>query len=263
MGSYIIDESLSREYIEDLPRIDTAIRNFLTLQITEKHFYSGVRAKEVKSSFSHLVDRRQNEDAAKRNEVKESGDHREAEAEEQECEAPLVADKLMRVCGSVLRQCNSITLATPVEYFKDSPQGDSQTGLDRLDEISAYKTKFNLWKHIRQSNEKVTQRFGLKMLKQMWPEVRTRALEECLQKELGTETQLNTVFEELAESWENEESELNELVWSKDFKQTLQQRKDARNKRVSERVERLQQEQVLHPRKPGDDKVEIKEVEEN
>ena len=153
MGSHDMDETLSKEYIEDLPRIDTAVRNFLTMQITENHFFSGVKAKTVRSSFAQLKSTIEGE----KSEEAEAGEELAKENDNEE--PPLGADKLMRVCGCILRHCNSVTMANPVEYFKGIPQEESQTGLERIEEIAAYKTKYNLWKHIKQINEEGDQTF--------------------------------------------------------------------------------------------------------
>ena len=58
----------------------------------------------------------------------------------------------------------------------------------------------------------------------------------------------------------DENTEIRELVWSVDFKKTLERRKDARNKRAADRAEQLQQQQVLAPPKAAENKVEIQEV---
>lgn len=144
----------------------------------------------------------------------------------------------LRVMQSVLRHLQKAELLPLIEWLDAVPQGENQTGIDRIDQVTKYKVVLSLRKRIAHKGSRVSKTFGKSFFTDtnIWPRVRAACLSELGDSEV-TACMLDT-FERsfLSFSCESKEiEELQTLVWSADFNAVL---RDRREKRVTEASER-------------------------
>ena len=122
-------QRLTRHFVEERPKIDTAVKNFMSY-ITA---------------------------------LKVSANHNDAILE------PSVLDKInlthiMALSRYVLNGINTESLLPePLQFGIRYPQGEEQTGSDRLDELFKYRVAYMVGKKIREQGGKRTRLFGEQM----------------------------------------------------------------------------------------------------
>jgi len=149
--------------MNEKPNIDVAVRNFLAIQLAKPS-----APKKAKENNIGKADNKK------------------------EPEEPLDPIGVQRVCGSILRNVNSVELLPPGEWSIKVPQGETQTGLDRIDQITEYKVLYTLSTALTRKEKKITKALGKSMLRLVWPEVREKVITECDAKAVGTKQQVST-----------------------------------------------------------------------
>jgi hypothetical protein len=153
----------------------------------------------------------------------------------------------LRIIQSLLRHLQSTDLLPLNAWLDAVPQGDDQTGIDRIDQVAKYKVIYSLRKRIEASGTRVSKTFGLSYFvdTNIWPRVRAACLAEL--GGLDAAADMLDAFERSftnTSGRRNVAEDLHAMVWSTDFNAVLRDRRERRVAGVLERANSAQEEQT-------------------
>ena len=169
------------------------------------------------------------------------------------------ARALLDAARALLKAVNSATLITPVAYGAAHPQGEHQTGLDRMAEIGAYKVAAALHE---KAKPHAADLLGRSFLRIAWPQILQAAKSSMVGliannevdgmdfrtsffEEFGSTLSVPTEEADDADDSQetksaanhNADSDLRRLVWTNDFAAELERRKKARQAEAAKRAQ--------------------------
>jgi len=219
------DDMLQRAagLLREAPKIDAAVKNYLAVRI-------------AKHQTTHL-----------QNKVHVLGEDGLEVLEELEQLDPMTSQRL---CAAVLKAVNEHELLPPHEWAASKPQGEEQSGLDRIQELSEYKVVHMVWSKARAAETKPAKALGRSALALVWPDVRPKIKERTggLASDKLVEMFLDAFFDtssvppsaDIGSKADGVDAAKSlgdsDLVWSANFQAALQQRSAARLRAVQERV---------------------------
>ena len=149
---------------------------------------------------------------------------------------------LLAIAKHILKATNEHTLPPPAAWAAANPQGEEESGADRIDALTNYKASFALVAEAHgKPGAKVTKLLGRSLLRH------TRCWDDSLRERCATELAAlryppSTVEAFLAawgdSLWADADSDL-QLVWAVDLQAALQARQRARQQEVADRRDRI------------------------
>eukprot|EP00931_Biecheleriopsis_adriatica_P065396 TRINITY_DN39924_c0_g1_i1.p1 TRINITY_DN39924_c0_g1~~TRINITY_DN39924_c0_g1_i1.p1 ORF type:complete len:267 (-),score=83.49 TRINITY_DN39924_c0_g1_i1:94-849(-) len=195
--------------MEELPRIDAALKNFLSLRMAQ-----GFMPAE----------------------------------EGQPAASPAVNGLALQGCARVLlKTLNAHDALSAQQWGQQHPQGPDERGLDYMARLSNYKVAQSLWARSQQAGEKPSKMLGRSALQVMLPEVTKKILadvETCAKSAGTSKEQLENFLADFAAvTAETADMDLqtaadSELVWAKDMRRTLADRQQLRQQDADARKNR-------------------------
>lgn len=209
------DEQVARaeELMEEMPRIEAALKNFLSIKMAE-----GLAPPA-------------GEAAASREQPGTAG-------------AVSQAASLQGYARVILRELNAMELPSSPEWSQRHPQGASESGFDFMARIGDYKVVQALWQRCKMAGQKPAKLLGKSALQLVFPEVRERLLaqpaatvqaagtgatEECLRLFIDS-------FDAAISAAPGDD--LGDLVWAANLQAALAERQRARKAEAEERLKR-------------------------
>eukprot|EP00933_Yihiella_yeosuensis_P039855 TRINITY_DN34028_c0_g1_i1.p1 TRINITY_DN34028_c0_g1~~TRINITY_DN34028_c0_g1_i1.p1 ORF type:complete len:266 (+),score=74.07 TRINITY_DN34028_c0_g1_i1:55-852(+) len=203
--------------MDELPRIETALKNFLSLRMAES-----LAPKDVQAG---------------------------AEGSD----APTAAT--LQGCARVLlKTLNALELPPVAEWSQRHGQGSDEGGVDYMTRLGSYKVVRSLWARSRSAGQKPAKMLGRKALNIALPEVTSEILKNCQASATAagaSQTQLETFLEDFTEicmPTQDDEAATGEdppkrvlesgLVWAKDMKAAIAERQVARRNEAAARASR-------------------------
>jgi len=139
-----------------------------------------------------------------------------------------------KVIGSLLRALNSRDILNPIEWATQYPQPESQSGMDRIEDIRKYKLVHMVRQRLidnKELNLKPTNSLGKTLVVVLLPQLKEHVVNECMAA--FPEEEIISILSEFMEG------NLEELVWTLDFKATLKTRAAQRAETAAKRVKEL------------------------
>jgi len=196
----------AQRIMEEIPRIEAALKNYLSLKMAEG--------------------------------LAPAGDSVEAESAST---APAASAAALTGCArAILKVTNSLELPSGPQWSQSHPQGEFETGLDFMARIGAYKVVQALWERCRKSDQKPAKFLGRTALRQAYPEIKARLLGDLpafAAQAKASEQQL-VQFVEGFEATLAEECNDADIVWAANMAAALAARQEARKVEAAERVQR-------------------------
>jgi hypothetical protein len=209
-------DTLAASLMGDEPKIDTAIKNHL--------------AKVFAESLT--------------TEKADAGNAGASAADEPQ---PLIDTTTYRkLAGVLLREVNAHTLPPVTEWGAKNPQGETQTGMARMQQLGDYKVYHMLLQRVLSNSEKATKFFGRQFLQFLFADIRSSLLTgpESATKCRGVPTDTVKLYLDEIETSFDIKNDLGELVWATDFNATLRERHARRKKEAEERLARAAEAQT-------------------
>mmetsp|Transcript_3305 Transcript_3305/g.5163 ORF Transcript_3305/g.5163 Transcript_3305/m.5163 type:complete len:237 (+) Transcript_3305:23-733(+) len=204
-GSAVL-ESYCKEFIEDQPKIDAAVKNMISQYLAQI----------------------------------QTGDEHTATAT-----ATVSAQEVIAAARLILKEINNFTLLDPVEWGQQYPQDESSSSVDRLDEIARYKAALYMKEKADASGLKASKSFGRKYLiaTRMWSVILPRLSEPSdLTAGLSNEV-LKALLDVFSQSLSTGGGEGDaELVWCQDIPAELRARHQRRVAAAADREEKYKRE---------------------
>lgn len=148
----------------------------------------------------------------------------------------------------LLKQIRDVALVDPVEWGLGTPQLESQSGLERMDQIMKYKAAYTLHKQCQAKQHSTCKLLGRSFLGSVWPQVRAS---------LGTGggPAMALVIQSLVG-----EGEGASLVWEQDFNAALARRQAQRVEQAKLREEQAFKEGLTNALAVGEEEEEEEEA---
>uniref|UniRef100_A0A7S2WQL0 Uncharacterized protein n=1 Tax=Mucochytrium quahogii TaxID=96639 RepID=A0A7S2WQL0_9STRA len=210
-GSQVLDRHAD-VLAHEVPKIGTAVKNFLTVRIANKYVLG-------------------TDDA-----VGEDGQPERLEVD---------ANGLHKIAGAILRVVNKKELLSPAQWNEKYPQKEDQSGLERMEEIAEYRVTYTVCEKVRSNNLKVSDALGKTALKTLWPQLEQSIIEDATRfcPDNVVKAVLATFLPDLPDTNDNQNDTSQEtlddessLIWSVDFLATLQRRSHKRKDNAKERT---------------------------
>jgi hypothetical protein len=157
-------------------------------------------------------------------------------------------NETLKAGGLFLRTINGMVLISPEEWTRFNPQGDDQTGIQRMDEIATYRAAFALWKRAKDTQNKPSLLLGREFLTIIWNQLETK-LNEII---IPLPVKDAVVVREFINAIKNSliiVNEQTEVVWAVNVEKVLADRHikrvDNAKQRLKEREQEEQQEQQI------------------
>jgi hypothetical protein len=80
--------------------------------------------------------------------------------------------ELLQGIQKVLKAIRSVELVDPVEWGRRNPQKETESGIERMEEIMKYKASYALWKRVKASGESPAKLLGRTYLILVWNQVK-------------------------------------------------------------------------------------------
>jgi len=150
--------------------------------------------------------------------------------------------QLMTSAKIALKLINSHELKSSSEWAEANPQGDDESGSDRIEALTRYKAAVLLAAAARSKSAKVSKLLGREYLRatKTWS-----AVQASVTRELTAMGLPESAVEAFVVGWSQsvhgggEAEDVAALVWSQNFASALQARQQARQQEVAERRERM------------------------
>ena len=171
-----------------------------------------------------------------------------ADADKTKQKKPHDVNHLIEMAKVVLKCVNAHELLSPDAWAEKHPQGEDESGSDRIDSITNFRAAAALREHaISVPGAKLTKLFGRMYLRatRCWEDgVGDAAAAELARLRFPRHT-VDAFLSGWAQAIEpaaaktTDEEDVNELVWAADFNAVLQARRRAREQEINERRERM------------------------
>lgn len=217
MSSDDVTSKLSDEIAADSPKIEQALKNLVSIILAKVMSSNGV------------INQPQNEV----NSIEVTPD---------------IALSCVRI---ILKSINEQSLLSPLEWGLINVQGENQTALSRIDEISKYRVLYSMHLLCLSKSGKVTKLFGklFFLWSNIWPNISAKILQEDeIDDGRGNSNRvaaLRYIVEAFGKSLSIDPTDDDDLalVWSKDFAGALRIRQSKRQEQIKLRQQQLQIEQ--------------------
>jgi len=205
----------SGRLMEEMPRIEAALKNFLSLKMAEGLAPTPPGGEEA------------------------MGDQDPAPA------GPACSAAALQGCARVLlKTLNALQLPPAPEWSQRNPQGAEESGLDFITRIGAYKVVQVLWTKCLNNGQKPAKMLGKTALRYVLPEVSSIVLADAASSAAAakaTEEELRSFFASFEAALAADASDLVSeaaIVWCADLRIALAARQEARKTAAQERIDR-------------------------
>ena len=138
---------------------------------------------------------------------------------------------------AVLQAINSAKLPTPHDYGVLFPQPDSQSGLDRMDEITRYKVAYSLSRSLPPT-QLPSKMLGRKYLRTIWPLIRPGIWGNDASELTDENLVRRKVVEAIDASLKADSVEPTDLIWNSNLGTALEHRHAKRKQDAAQRAAR-------------------------
>lgn len=206
------DDQVERAEVlmEEVPRIEAALKNFLSLKMAE-----GLAPPAGEATASRAP-----------------------------ASAASQAASLQGYARALLRELNALDLPSSPEWSQQHPQGATESGFDFIARIGDYKVVQVLWQRCKDAGQKPAKLLGRSALRLAFPEVKQRLLADPAAAVAAagagaSEEQLRLFVDAFGDAISAEPGdEVAELVWATNLQAALAERQRARKAEAEERLKR-------------------------
>jgi len=135
---------------------------------------------------------------------------------------------------SLLKALKTIDLLDPIEWGRENPQLEAESGFERLQGITRYKAAFSLWRRAKSANKSPSQLLGKSFLLIIWDQYKSYVL-KTVESEIGL-----LVLAALGQSLKHEDNDL-AVVWEMDLGSALSQKQKVRKEQAQQRADEEQE----------------------
>jgi hypothetical protein len=150
--------------------------------------------------------------------------------------------ELQALSRELVQRINAFVMPTPPQWGLTHPQGENQSALDRIEQITKYKVLHKMREMALGNNGKPTELFGKTLLDVVFGDIKANRLKEiCEIVGHPQEDEEKAKEDRITSFWEGFDSELtsvDSIVWAEDFAGALRKRQEQRSKEIKERVEK-------------------------
>lgn len=202
----------AQRLMDEMPRIESALKNFLSLKMAEIMAPGSDADTEAPASSSSSA-------------------------------SPATAAVLQGCARIVLRTTNALELHPAPVWSQMHPQGEAENGVDFMERIAAYKVVQALWDRCRNAGQKPAKLLGRTALRQVYPEVVAKIVDDLNASAAAakaTEEQLRQFVDGFGKTLAEDPDECSDasIVWAPDMTAALKVRQERRKEEAAERVQR-------------------------
>ena len=150
------------------------------------------------------------------------------------------APQLLNAVQQALKAIKSVDLQDPVAWGHANPQGEQESGLDRMDAIARYKAAYTLWKQAKAKNQSPAKLLGKSFLVITWSQIRSH-----IELAQGSENEALVYILNAFEQSFNSTKPETDIIWTSNLYEAIAARQLERQNQASERIkeaERAQEE---------------------
>lgn len=201
----------AKRLMDEMPRIESALKNYLSLKMAEIMSPANDADTEAPSASSSA--------------------------------SPANAAVLQGCARVVLKTTNGLELHPPTVWSQMHPQGESESGVDYMARIAAYKVLQALWDRCRSADQKPAKLLGRTTMRQVYPEVTQKIFDDLSASAAAakaTEEQLRQFVDGFGATLAEDPDECSDanIVWAPNMAAALKVRHEKRKEEAAERVKR-------------------------